>query len=163
MPMPPYAIHERLVGSEMCIRDLYRMRGVEGSVTLAPTSELTLFAGLTYLDVEPRDLPYSPEWTFSSGINYLFFNDFKISIDALYVDEQHVTSRARQEGTVNLDQVGSYFLLNGKISYDFVFPYRDLKCRIYLAGENLTDIEYEQKKGYPMPGLSGTVGIDIDF
>ena len=141
----------------------YRIRGIEGSVTLAPVPELTLFAGFTYLDVEPQDLPYSPEWTFSSGINYLFRDDFKISIDALYVDEQYVTSRARQEETVNVDRVGSYFLLNAKIGYDFILPYRDLECQIYVAGENLIDTEYEQKKGYPMPGLSGMVGIDIRF
>jgi outer membrane cobalamin receptor len=141
----------------------YRMKGIEGSVMLAPIPDLTLFAGFTYLDVDPQDLPYSPKWTFSSGINYLLFNDFKISIDTLYVDEQYVTSRARQEGTINVDRVDSYFLLNAKISYDFILPYRDLECQIYLAGENLTDTDYEQKKGYPMPGLSGMVGIDVKF
>ena len=139
------------------------MKGVEGSVMFAPISDLTLFAGFTYLDVDPQDLPYSPEWTFSSGINYLLFNDFKISVDTLYVDDQYVTSRARREGTVNVDRVDSYFLLNAKISYDFILPYKDLKCQIYLAGENLTDTDYEQKKGYPMPGISGMVGVDVRF
>ena len=93
----------------------------------------------------------------------MLFHDFKISIDTLYVDDQYVTSRARQEGTINVDRVDSYFLLNAKISYDFVLPYKNLKCRVYLAGENLTDTDYEQKKGYPMPGISGMVGIDVRF
>jgi len=141
----------------------YRIWGIEGSVTLAPIPDITLFAGFTYLDADPKDLPYSPERTFSSGINYLFRDNFKISIDALYVDGQYVTSRARQKGTINVDQVDSYFLMNGKISYDFVSLYGDVECRIYLAGENLTDTEYEQKKGYPMQGISGMVGIDVMF
>jgi len=139
----------------------YSIRGIEGSVTLAPVSDLTLFAGFTYLDADPQDLPYSPERTFSSGINYLFKDDFKISIDALYVDGQYVTSRARQKGTVNVDWIDSYFLMNGKISYEFELLYGDVECRVYLAGENLTDTEYEQKKGYPMQGISGMVGIDV--
>ena len=51
----------------------YRHRGLEGSITVAPCSGFTFFGGFTYLDTEPSDLPYSPKWTFSSGINYLFF------------------------------------------------------------------------------------------
>ncbi|MDB9822775.1 TonB-dependent receptor plug domain-containing protein [Deltaproteobacteria bacterium] len=141
----------------------YRLRGIEGSVTLAPISELTIFAGFTYLDSEPGDLPYSPEWTYSSGINYLFFDDLQISFDALYVDEQYVTSRTRTEGTVNIDRVDSYFLLSGKIGYDFMITERNLKCQVYVAGENLTDAEYEQKKGYPMQGMSGMIGIVVKF
>ena len=37
------------------------------------------------------------------------------------------------------------------------------RVQAYLAGENLTDTDYEQKKGYPMPGISGMVGLVIEF
>lgn len=141
----------------------YMHRGIEGSINISPISELTLFGGFTYLHAEPEDLPYSPEWTFSSGINYLFFNDFQVSFDTLYVDDQYVTSRARKKGTINVDQVDSYFLLNGKISYDFILPYGNLESQIYLAGENLTDTEYEQKKGYPMQGISCMFGVVVNY
>jgi iron complex outermembrane receptor protein len=141
----------------------YWHRGIEGSINFSPVSELTLFGGFTYLDAEPKDLPYSPEWTFSSGINYLFLNDFQISVDTQYVDEQYVTSRARREGTINMDQVDSYFLINSKVSYDFILPYGNTGCQAYIALENLTDTEYEQKKGYPMQGIGCMLGIDVSF
>ena len=136
--------------------------GLEASVIFTPISDLSLFAGLTYLDVNPSDLPYSPELSASFGINYRFLERFHISLDALYVDEQFVTSRGRQENTVNKDKVDSYFLLNGKIAYDYKFC-ESIKGQIYIAGENLTDTDYEQKKGYPMPGASVIAGLRVAF
>ena len=141
----------------------YTHKGVEGNITFVPVSGLSIFGGFTYLDTDPVDLPYSPEWTFSTGLNYRFMKNFQISIDTQYVDDQFVTSRARQRGTLNVDQVDSYFLVNGKISYDFIIPDRDMDCQVYLAVENITNTEYEQKKGYPMPDLSYMAGFVVTF
>ena len=128
-----------------------------------PAPELSLFAGVTYLDAYPEDLPYAPDWSASAGMNCRFLEKYQISLDALYVDEQFVTSRGRQEGVVNTDKVDSYFLLNGKLTYDFTLLDGRLKCQAYIAGENLTDTDYEQKKEYPMPGISGMVGLVLRF
>jgi iron complex outermembrane receptor protein len=124
---------------------------------------LSLFAGFTYLDALPKDLPYAPELTASAGMNYGFLEKYQISLDALYVGEHLVTSRVRREGAVNNEAVDSYFLLNGKLAYDFFLRNGGLSCQAYLAGENLTDTEYEHKKSYPMPGISVMVGIVIEF
>ncbi len=155
-PPPPFPPVLKNVGK-------FRTRGAEATLTLSPAPELSLFAGLTYLDAYPEDLPYTPEWTASAGLNYRFFEKYQISLDALYVDEHFVTSRGRQEGVVNTDRVDSYFLLNGKLTYDFALLRGRLKCQAYIAGENLTDTEYEQKKEYPMPGISGMVGLVFKF
>ena len=141
----------------------YKHRGVEGNVTFIPVTGLSVFGGFTYLDTDPSDLPYAPEWTFSTGVNYRFMRNFQISIDTQYVDKQFVTSRARMENTVNVDQVDSYFLVNGKISYDFLLPDTDMDCQVYLAVENVTDTYYEQKKGYPMPDLNFMAGFAVTF
>ena len=141
----------------------FKTKGIEGTLTLSPSREVAFFTGFTYLQADPGDLPYTPETTASAGLNYRFLEKFQISLDALYVDEQFVTSRARREGTVNTDKVGSYFLLNGKLTYDFNIPYGNMKCQAYLAGENLTDTDYEQKKGYPMPGANVMVGVALKF
>ncbi len=143
--------------------DEYRHKGVESTLTVAPSSSLSLFGGFTWLDTEPADFPYSPEWTFSAGVNWVFLDNFQLSLDSLYVDSQYVTSRGRQKGTVNVDQVGSYLLFNGKLSYNFIIPDTNMDMQIYLAGENLTDTDYEQKKGYPMQGISCMLGLDVKF
>jgi len=141
----------------------FRTRGVEGTATLFPRPRLSLFAGFTYLDALPNDLPYVPELTASAGMNYSFLENCQISLDALYVGEHLVTSRVRREGAVNNEAVDSYILLNGKLTYDFPLRHGGLDCQVYLAGENLTDAEYEHKKSYPMPGISVMVGIVMEF
>ena len=141
----------------------WKTKGVEGTLTLWPFPDVSCFLGFTYLNASPSDLPYTPDWTTSGGVNYRFFDNFHISLDSLYVDNHFVTSRARKEGTVNVDKVGSYFLLNAKIRYDFVVGPRNLKCQLFVAGENLTDEDYEQKKGYPMPGICGMVGLKMKY
>ncbi len=140
----------------------FEIQGVEASILLRPVSDLSLFAGFTYLDVNPSDLPYAPELSASFGANYRFLQHFQISLDALYMDDQFVTSRGRRENTVNTDEVDSWFLLNGKISFDFKVS-DAMNGQIYLAGENLTDTDYEQKKDYPMPGISGMMGVKLTF
>lgn len=141
----------------------YKHKGIEADITYSPVSDLSLFGGITYLDSQPADLPYLPEWTFSTGMNYRFLTGFQLSMDTQYVDGQYVTSRGRQKGTVNVDQVGSYFLVNGKLSYDFTLSDPNIKYQVYLASENLTDTDYEQKKGYPMPDLSYMLGLSVKF
>jgi iron complex outermembrane receptor protein len=141
----------------------FSTRGVEGTVSVSPIEQLALFGGLTYMDPDPHDLPYAPQWTGSFGVNYRFFRGWQISLDGLYVDEHFVTSRARQRGTVNTDKVDAYFLLNSKLTYDFAIPSSRVTCQAYIAGENLTDTDYEQKKGYPMPGISMMGGVVVHF
>jgi len=155
-PPPPFPPVFKNIGD-------YTTKGVEGTVTFSPLPELSLFAGFTYLEAEPKDLPYSPEWTASAGANYRFLEKFMISVDGLYVDEQFVTSRGRTTTAVNTEKVGSYFLLNAKLTYDFRIPSWHLDCTAFVAGENLTDTDYEQKKSYPMPGISGMAGVTVRF
>ncbi len=141
----------------------YKHKGFEGNIMVNPAPGLSVYGGFTYMDAEPSDLPYTPELTFSAGINYRFLNNFQINIDTQYVDDQFVTSRGRQKGTVNVDMVDSYFLVNGKISYDFKMADIPVDYQVYLAAENLTDTTYEQKKGYPMPDLTYMLGFVVKF
>jgi len=141
----------------------YTIQGVEGTLTWAPLEEVSIFAGATWLDVDPSDLPYTPEWTASAGLNWRFLEGFQLSLDALWVDEHHVLSRSRMEGTTNLRTVDSYFLLNGRLSYRFGVPGSGTELEAWIAGENLTDTDYEMKPGYPMPGASVMVGLDVSF
>lgn len=157
-PPPPFPPTWENIGS-------YTTQGAEATVTVFPLPDLAFFAGGTYLKATPDDLPYAPKWSASFGANYRFLRRFQISVDGSYVDGHYVTSRGRQENTVNVDEVGSYFLLNAKLTYDFVIPYmnHDFNAQLFVAGENLADADYEQKKGYPMPGVSGMGGIKLRF
>ena len=49
------------------------------------------------------------------------------------------------------------------MSYGFVMPKWNLDGEIYLAGENLTDADYEYLPGYPMPGATVMAGFRVAF
>ena len=138
-----------------------RNRGVESTVTVFPLAELSVYAGATYLNSSPSDLPYAPEWSTSFGTNYRFLRDFQISLDGLYLSDYFATSRARSTSAVNTEKIDGYVLLNGKLTYGFKLPRWAVRVQLFLAGENLTDSSYQQKVGYPMPGINGMGGITL--
>lgn len=142
----------------------FTQKGVEATVTITPIRDLSFFAGATYLKSDPSDLPYAPEWSASFGVNYRFLKDFQISIDSVFVDDHFVFSRGRSTTAANSRKVDSYYVVSTKLTYDFIMPcYPNVRAQLFLAGENLTDTSYEQKKGYPMPGISGMGGVRLRF
>lgn len=151
-PPPPFPPTYENIGD-------YTIKGVEAMISITPLPELALFAGMTYQEASPSDLPYVPHWSASAGVNYTFLKHFHVGLDCLYVNEQFVTSRVRQEGTLNTDKIDAYFLLNGKVSYDFYIKPLKLGAEVFVAGENLTNDKYAFKKGYPMPGINGMFGF----
>ena len=84
-------------------------------------------------------------------------------MDSQFVDHQNALSRGRDVNAVNASRIDSYFLLNAKLSYDFKLPLWDRRGQIFLAGQNLTDADYQQVPGYPMPGINGMGGVKFWF
>lgn len=119
---------------------------------------LSFFAGVTLLDTDPSDLPYAPETTIRCGANWRFLDRFKLSLDGSYVSSIYVNSQTRKA-----DTVGSYTLINGKLSYAFDGLIGNYKGELFVAGENLTDVDYEYQPGYPMPGANVMVGLQQEL
>ena len=143
----------------------FRIQGVEATVSFAPTKDFSTFAGATWIaDRSPDNLPYVPEWSASAGMNWRFLERFRLSLDALWQASQYVANtRVANYGGSSIAEVGGFFLLNGKISWDFKLSSPKLAGEIFLAGENLADQDYAYKKDYPMPGITGMVGVNLKF
>lgn len=141
----------------------FTIQGMEATANWQPVEGLSLFAGVTLLDTDPSDLPYAPETTVSCGANWRFLEHFKLSLDGSYVSSIHVNSQARRANTENGRSVDSYYLINGKFSYAFDWMTQKLKGEIFVAGENLTDTDYEYQPGYSMPGLNGMIGLQLEI
>lgn len=139
----------------------YTVRGVEAALNFSPTDNLSFFLGATFLDSDEDKRPYTPDTTFSAGMNWRFLERFHLSLDAQHVSKMYVTSQARRKGPATTVRSDAYFLLNGKLSYDVPISAWDMK--IFLAGENLTGSNYEYLPGYPMPGANGMLGMTISF
>jgi len=72
-------------------------------------------------------------------------------------------NRNANYGGSSIASVDSFYLLNGKIAWEFVLKSPPLSGEIYLAGENLTNTSYAYRKDYPMPGTNGTIGASLKF
>jgi len=156
VPPPPFPPTWQNAGA-------FDTHGIEGTVTYRPINDLALFAGVTWLRADPGDLPYTPKWTASAGASWRFLKHFTLNVDGSFVDDQIVLSRGRSSTAINTAQVDSYFLLSARLAYAFPLPWSSGRGELFVAGENLTDINYEYKPGYPMPGINGMGGIRLEF
>ncbi len=154
-PPPPPPIYDNV--------EDYTLKGVEATATVYPTDRLAVFLGLSYLDPDPEDLPYTPEWTVSTGMNWRFLDRWTINLDAEYVESMTVLEQARRAGALNTAKVDSYFLLNARLSYRFPLPYGKADGTVYVAVENILNEDYEYLPGYPMPGTNMMVGAKLMF
>lgn len=139
----------------------YRTHGAETTITCKPTDNLSFFMGLTLLDKDPDNLPYAPATSFSAGVNWRFMRNFMLSLDCQRVGSIYTGPRARRDGAGNENKVDSYYLVNGKLSYALPLEKWNMQGEIFVAGENLADVDYEYRPGYPMPGINGMAGIRI--
>jgi len=143
--------------------ETYKIRGVEAALSVYPLKGLSLFGGFTYLSTDPGNLPYAPAATITGGLNWRFLSRFQLSLDSQYVSNMYVNSQARRDGAENTDKIGSYYLVNGKISYFFPVTSLHMDGELFVAGENLTDVTYEYQPGYPMPGMTAMAGVRVSF
>lgn len=143
----------------------FERHGLEATVNFNPIKELSLFTGGTWIiNRSPENLPYSPEWMASAGANLKIFDCLKISFDTLYQDYQYVANnRALDYGGTSIVRVDGFWILNGKISWEYNWKSPKLTGEIFLAGENLTNVRYAYKKDYPMPGINGMIGFNLKF
>lgn len=131
------------------------------TLTFKPLPNLEIFAGATYLEKSPDDLPYAPKWTATGGLAYHFLERFLLNMDAQYVAERYVSNP--RYPTATPDKVGDYYLVNAKLTYQLNFKNTPICTQLYLAGENLTNVSYEFLKGYPAPGTTIMGGANLIF
>jgi len=140
----------------------FETRGMEATVTWQPIRDLSLFAGGTWLyERSPDNLPYSPQWTASAGGNFKLFNHLTIFLDTSYQDSQYVANNRNLNYGSDIVRIDGFWLLNGKISWEFKLPSPKISGDVFLAGENLTNVSYAYQQGYPMPGINCMLGINL--
>ncbi len=139
----------------------YTLRGLELALTLWPTEDVSLFAGATFLDPEPADLPYAPHTSISLGGTWSFLEHWRLAVDGQHVSSMHVGSQARRANTENTKEVDASTVVNARLGYGWTWE--RLQGEIFVAAENLFNADYEYQPGYPMPGTTAMVGLDLRF
>ena len=143
----------------------FERQGLEATLNFNPAKELSFFVGGAWVARKsPDNLPYSPKWMASAGVNIRLFEHLKISLDTLYQDDQYVANnRTLNYGGTSIAKSDGFWILNGMISWEFKWPSPKLTGDVFLAGENLTNVHYAYKKDYPMPGINCLLGVNIKF
>jgi len=144
-------------------RGTFSTHGIEATATWRPVADLAFFAGGTWLQATPADMPYAPRWSATMGASWHFLKHFTFSVDGSFVDDMFVLSRDRTSTAVNTQKVDEYFLLGARLAYEFRLPWQGAQAELFIAAENLTNADYEYKPGYPMPGINGMGGVRVMF
>jgi vitamin B12 transporter len=132
-----------------------RTRGVEASLTYAPTSWLNFRGNYTYTDVTQPD-----------GTRQVRIPRHAIGLSAsVQPAEKWMVSAATRIALDTVDFGGSgkeplddYVLLDAKVSYKPTDA-----TEIYVRGENLLNQKYEVSRGYGTPGLGVFAGFKATF
>jgi outer membrane cobalamin receptor len=84
----------------------------------------------------------------------------RLNADLQWVDSRYVLNPRFAPGQAEVD---GYLLGNAKIDVPWRAFGFDLDGAVFVSGENLFDEDYEHRLGYPMPGRSVQVGVDVGF
>ena len=138
----------------------YDISGSEISLQQHLAAGWKLFAGLTTLSTSKSDLPYAPAQSMSVGINWTG-GPWRASLDAQSQSSMVVLGQARASGAPNLTQVDGFTVANVRAAYQL--PALGKRGEVFIAAENLFDVQYQFRDGYPMPGRSVQVGVHASF
>jgi iron complex outermembrane receptor protein len=155
----------------------YTIKGLELSGSVKPMKGLTLTAGATWLDAEAtgengvtRDhLPYTPDFTLQLGANWQINERVNAHLDAQHMRGLYQGTTMRTGGfnfnpANDADKLDNITLVNARVAYQVGAMGAWVKdAEIYLAVDNLLDKKVEYAKGYPMPGITAMVGVNLKF
>jgi outer membrane cobalamin receptor len=125
--------------------------GLKGNVRGRFTFNLDYAYLDAYEDKTEYQLPYSPSHKIDYGLSYTFGFGFTV-----YTSGQYVSRRVTPHPESEI--LPAYFVTNLKLSqrlFDHFHPFLEIK--------NISDENYEEEKGYPMPGRILLGGLKIEL
>ncbi len=155
----------------------YVIRGLELTGTVKPFKAAEIFAGATFMDakatggdgIEQNHMPYTPGFQFQAGVQWSFWERFRLALDMQYLQDVYAGTNLRS-GTFNYgiltddNKLENFTLVNGRLGY--AFDYRPLAItgsEVYIAVNNIFNRHCEYAKGYSMPGITVFAGLTLKF
>ncbi len=133
----------------------YRNTGPEVSLEITPRDDLKFFAGATHSHCAPGDTPNIPEWTAVAGAAWSPLAPLTLQADFEWLDDRYVLN---ERYAATQAKVGDVFLVNARADWKLT-----KHAKVFVAGANLLDEDYEYRLGYPMPGASVMGGLELTF
>jgi outer membrane cobalamin receptor len=142
------------------------MTGLEAGVEIDPLEGLTLNANYTLnyardhsSDRVTSDVIRIPLSKIDLGLTYAFPSILtRLNLNATYVSPVYRQLPSPANPDLSKERGDDYFLLGGRITQP-VTEYGE----IYLAMENILDLDYEPDYGFPAPGRTFWVGARATY
>lgn len=144
-----------------------RMMGFELGTTLRPTDDLTLFASYTYNKARNRTdgratdyIEQTPEHLLSLGADYMIPKVLvDVNLRARYMKNAYSDLPDQSDPTVDEVKMKDYFVVDGRISKEFLEHYE-----MYFEMKNIFDVNYyDDANAYPAPGRNFLLGVKASF
>lgn len=134
----------------------YTVRGVEGVLSAGLGQRAAVFAGVTYLDPQPADVPNAPRWAVVAGTSWAPLERLRVHLDAQWVDDQAVLNPRYASTQTRVD---AYTLVHLRAAYRLLSGAGPLE--LYVQADNLTDSAFAYRPGYPAPGRVVSGGFEV--
>lgn len=135
--------------------DAATIQGLEHEVSISPLDYLDINIDYAYLrardDKTHKYLTYQPKHKSSLSLNYKGKAGLNVGIQGQFVNRSF-------SNTANSLYVKRYYVVGLRISQKL-----NDKTNIFVNIDNLLNKKYQIRTGYPLPGLSITSGVKLEF
>ena len=135
--------------------DAAAIQGIEQEISISPLDYLDINISYAYLlakdDKTHKYLTYQPKHKASLSLNYKGKAGLNVGLQGQFVDRSF-------HNASNSIYVKRYYVLGLRVSKKI----KD-KINIFTNIDNLFNKKYQIRRGYPLPGLSVTSGIKLEF
>ena len=140
---------------------------VMGAIALQPINDLVVTARLQYTYQDARDvtnvsdvfykdqIPYIP-YNSGSAIVNLAYHNWTLNYSFIYSGKRY----SQQENIPN-NYMQPWYTSDVSLQYDF--KAFGTKCRAMLEVNNILNQKYDVILNYPMPGINGLVGLQVEL
>lgn len=140
---------------------------VMGAIALQPINDLVVTARLQYTYQDTRDVTNASDVFYKDQIPYIPYNSGSAIVNLAYhnwtLNYSFIYSgkRYNQQENIPNNYMQPWYTSDVSLQYDF--KAFGTKCRAMLEVNNILNQKYDVILNYPMPGINGLVGLQVEL
>lgn len=140
---------------------------VMGAIALQPINDLVVTARLQYTYQDARDVTNASDVFYKDQIPYIPYNSGSAIVNLAYHNWTFNYSfiysgkRYNQQENIPNNYMQPWYTSDVSLQYDF--KAFGTKCRAMLEVNNILNQKYDVILNYPMPGINGLVGLQVEL
>lgn len=140
---------------------------VMGAIALQPINDLVVTARLQYTYQDARDVTNASDVFYKDQIPYIPYNSGSAIVNLAYhnwtLNYSFIYSGKRYNQQENIPDNYMQPWYTSDVSLQYDFKAFGTKCRAMLEVNNILNQKYDVILNYPMPGINGLVGLQVEL